>query len=92
MIKTFKHKGLKAFFETGDVAGINPLHLKKLRIILESIDYAEQIGDLNFPNYRLHKLKGELKEYWSIHVNGNYRITFKFDRKNAYELNYQDYH
>ena len=92
MIKSFKHKGLKLFFENGDVKGINPDHAKKLRIILNSIDFAEAITDLNFPQYRLHKLKGDFKNHWSIHVNGNYKITFKFEEKNAYILDYQDYH
>lgn len=92
MIKTFKHKGLKLFFKNGDIKGINPDHVKKIRRILDSIDYADFITDLNFPQYRLHKLKGSLKDHWSIHVSGNYRITFMFEKGNAYELDYQDYH
>lgn len=92
MIKSFKHKGLKRFFEKGDIQGINPNHSRKLRIILFSIDSADFVQDLNYPGYRLHPLKGALKDHWAIDVSGNYRITFKFSNGNAYILDYQDYH
>ncbi|UQB42280.1 type II toxin-antitoxin system RelE/ParE family toxin [Thiomicrospira microaerophila] len=92
MIKSFKHKGLRQFFEAGSVAGIQAPHTKKLRMQLAAIDTAQQIEDINLPGFRLHPLKGERAGIWSISVSGNWRITFEFTDGNAYILNYEDYH
>ena len=92
MIKSFKHKGLRAFFETGSTRGIQSKHANKLRMQLAAIDTAYSIDDLDIPGYRLHPLKGARKDPWSITVNGNWRITFEFENGNAYIVNYEDYH
>ncbi len=92
MIKSFKHKGLKKYFETGSVAGIQAMHQRKLRMQLTAIDTAQEIDDINLPGFKLHPLKGDRDGVWSITVNGNWRITFEFIDGNAYILNYEDYH
>ncbi|WP_441351769.1 type II toxin-antitoxin system RelE/ParE family toxin [Vibrio splendidus] len=92
MIKTFKHKGLKKFFETGSKAGIQAKHERKLRMQLAAIDTATIIDDVDLPGFKLHPLKGDRDGIWSITVNGNWRITFEFIDGNAYILNYEDYH
>lgn len=92
MIKSFKHKGLKKYFYTGSVAGIQAKHQRKLRMQLAAIDTAQEIDDINLPGFKLHPLKGERDGIWSITVNGNWRITFEFIDGNAYILNYEDYH
>ncbi|PMO06777.1 Killer protein [Vibrio sp. 10N.222.55.F9] len=100
MIKTFKHKGLKKFFETGSKAGIQAKHERKLRMQLAAIDTATIIDDVDLPGFKLHPLKGDrdgiwsitVNGIWSITVNGNWRITFEFIDGNAYILNYEDYH
>ncbi|OCH05846.1 type II toxin-antitoxin system RelE/ParE family toxin [Aliivibrio fischeri] len=92
MIKTFKHKGLKKFFETGSKAGIQAKHDRKLRMQLAAIDTATIIDDVDLPGFKLHPLKGDRDGIWSITVNGNWRITFEFIDGNAYILNYEDYH
>ena len=92
MIKSFKYKGLRQFFEDGNAAGIQPKHIKKLRLQLAAIDTAQVIDDVDFPGVDLHPLKGERAGSWSISVNGNWRVTFEFKDGNAYILNYEDYH
>lgn len=92
MIKSFKHKGLKKFFEKGNQAGIQAIHANKLRMQLTAIDTASVIGDVDLPGFSLHPLKGAKKGIWSIAVNGNWRVTFEFLEGNAYILNYEDYH
>ena len=92
MIKSFKHKGLKKYFQTGSVAGIQVKHQRKLRMQLTAIDTAQEIDDINLPGFKLHHLKGDRDGIWSITVNGNWRITFEFIDGNAYILNYEDYH
>ncbi len=92
MIKTFKHKGLRKFFETGDTKLLNPDHIKKIRLILARLNTACALKDMNAPGYRLHEHKGQGKGTWSINVSGNYRITFLFENSDVYEVDYLDVH
>ena len=92
MIKSFKHKGLEKFYASGSPKGIQANHAKKLRMQLAALDTAQCIEDLDIPGYRLHQLKGSLRGLWSITVNANWRITFKFSDGNVYVVNYEDYH
>ncbi|MBS9781414.1 MAG: type II toxin-antitoxin system RelE/ParE family toxin [Gammaproteobacteria bacterium] len=92
MIKSFKHKGLKIFFETGNTKGIQAEHAGKLSLILNLLDEAVEVTEMNFPGSGLHKLKGTMKEHWSVKVSGNWRITFTFENGDAEIVNYQDYH
>ena len=92
MIKSFKHKGLAKFYETGSRAGIQPAHAKRLRMQLAALDTSQTVEDMDIPGFRLHPLKGSDKGRWSIMVNGNWRITFEFVNGDAYVLDYEDYH
>ena len=92
MIKTFKHKGLKKFYLNGSTAGIQSEHQTKIEMILSVLDNAETIQDMNFPAFRLHKLTGNRTDIWSVWVNGNWSITFRFIEGNAEIINYEDYH
>jgi proteic killer suppression protein len=92
MIKSFQHKGLRQFFETGSKAGIQPEHGGKLRIMLTRLDSATGPEDMNAPGWKLHPLTGDLAGNWSVWVNGNWRMTFAFDGKDAVLVDYRDYH
>ncbi len=92
MIKSWKHKGLKNFFETGSKAGINAAHEKRIKIILQRLSAAIEAEDMNTPGMKFHKLSHNLAGYFSVSVNGNWRIIFKFENDNAVEVNYIDYH
>jgi len=92
MIKTFLHKGLKAFFETGSKAGIQPHHAARLARQLVRLDGAKAAEDMNMPGWRLHRLEGDLAGHYAITVNGNWRLTFKFEGEDAILVDYQDYH
>lgn len=92
MIKSFRHKGLRRFFETGSTSGVQAGHAKRLRMQLAALDTAQSIDDMAIPGFRLHPLKGEMRGRWSITVNGNWRVTFEFQDGNTYVLDYEDYH
>lgn len=92
MIKSFRHKGLRRLFETGNTSGVQASHARRLRMQLTALDTAKVIADMDVPGFRLHRLKGALQARWSISVNGNWRITFEFKDGNAYVLDYEDYH
>ena len=92
MIKSFRHKGLEAFFLTGSKKGIQPSHANRLRLQLAMLDNATGPDDMNLPGWRLHGLTGDLAGHWSVTVNGNWRMTFRFEGKDAELVDYQDYH
>ena len=92
MIKTFSHKGLEDFFYDGTKKKIQGIHAKKLADILDILDAAEDIIDMNFPGSDLHPLKGKLKGFWAVTVSGNWRVVFRFKGGNVYQVDYIDYH
>lgn len=92
VIKTFKHKCLQKFFDTGSVAGIKPYHKQKLRMRLTVLDTATSIEDMNLPGFRLHPLKGDRKGLWAVDVSKSWRIIFKFQDGNVYVVDHEDYH
>lgn len=92
MIKSFRHKGLRQFFETGGTSGVQANHAKRLRMQLAALDTAQTIEDMDIPGFRLHPLLGKMRGRWSITVNGNWRVTFEFQDGNAHVLDYEDYH
>lgn len=92
MIQSFRHKGLRRYYEAGSVSGIQPKHAKRLRMLLAALESSQSIDDMNVPGFRLHPLKGVEKGRWSVWVNGNWRLTFEFTDGQAYVLDYEDYH
>ncbi|TAK73949.1 MAG: peptidase [Gammaproteobacteria bacterium] len=92
MIKSWKHKGLKQFFETGNRSGIVVSHEKRLKIILQRLNAAIKPEDMNTPGMQFHKLRGNFNEFYSVSVNGNWRVIFKFNEQDAEDVNYIDYH
>ncbi|MDR3390505.1 MAG: type II toxin-antitoxin system RelE/ParE family toxin [Sulfuriferula sp.] len=92
MIKSFRHAGLKSFFETGSKAGIQPEQAPRLNRILGVLDASSVIEQVNMPGFKLHKLTGKLGSYWAVTVSGNWRVIFRFDKGEAELLDYLDYH
>lgn len=92
VIKSFKHKGLKRFYETGSAAGIRSEQQKRLRFQLAALDTAQTIEDMDIPGFRLHSLKGARKGQWAITVSANWRLVFRFIDGHVYDVQYEDYH
>lgn len=92
MIKSFAHKGLRDFYETGSRKGIQPDHAPKLVRMLDRLDASVSPQDMNLPGYRLHQLKGDKQDMWTASVSGNWRITFYFEGQDAYLVDYLDCH
>jgi proteic killer suppression protein len=92
VIKTFRQAGLEKFFKEGSKRGVNPDHAAKLSVQLTTLNAARDHADMNLPGWNLHPLKGELAGHWSIKVNGNWRMTFRFEDEDAILVDYQDYH
>jgi proteic killer suppression protein len=92
VIVSFRHKGLETFYRTGSTRGIQAAHASKLRRILGLLDVAQGPQDMNVPSFKLHPLKGDLAGHWSVWVNGNWRMTFRFVESDVELVDYQDYH
>ena len=92
MIHTFKHSGLKQYFETGKSKGIPSELVKQIRLRLNALDRAKELRDMNLPGFNFHPLKGQRKGEYSVHVSGPWALTFKFDGTNVLDLNLENYH
>lgn len=71
---------------------MNPHHIDRVRLILSALDAAKTIQHMDFPGSGLHPLKGDLATFWSIKVSGNWRIIFRFEDGDAFDVDYLDYH
>jgi len=92
MIRSWKHKGLRKFYETGSKAGVQSKHAKVLKVLLFQLASAIQPEDMNTPGNGFHELKGKLKEYYAVKVSGNWRLIFQFEGENAVNVEVIDYH
>jgi toxin HigB-1 len=92
MIRTFRHKGLRRLYQDDDRRGLPAGMAERIRSLLGALDSAKTITDLDRPSFRLHPLKGDLKGFWAITVRANWRIVFRFEDGEAYDLDFIDYH
>ena len=92
MIKTFKHKGLERFFTKSDYRGIPAQFAARLERMLDKLDAGLKAGDMGLPGYKLRPLKGDRAGMFAVPVSGNWRITFRFDGEDAFDVNLEDYH
>ena len=92
MIKSFKHKGLERLFIKGSASGVQASYAPRITLVLDAIDAADHVKELDLPGFRLHRLKGDKHNLWSVRVSANWRITFEFENGDAYILDLEDYH
>ena len=92
MITSFKHRGLKRFYESGTTRGIQAAQAARIRLILGRLDASVNPQDMNLPGIHLHELSGRRKGTWSVRVSGNWRITYRFDGPDACDVDLEDYH
>ncbi|HTV29676.1 MAG TPA: type II toxin-antitoxin system RelE/ParE family toxin [Xanthobacteraceae bacterium] len=92
-IRSFRHKELKRLYETGSGRGIRGDLIAKVESILQAIEQARRIEQVGlFPGWKLHQLKGDRRGEWSVWVSGNYRVTFRVNAENVFDLDLDDYH
>jgi len=92
MIKSWKHKGLRELFLKGTKKGVRPDMADRLQRRLDVLDAADSLEALGLPGFRLHPLKGDMREKYSIRVTGNLRITFRFENGDVFDVDLEDYH
>jgi toxin HigB-1 len=91
-IKSFRHKGLRRFFEAGSTAGIQVKHADRFRLILGRLNVAAEPRDMGLPGLELHPLRGDRAGTWAVKVSGNWRVTFRFSDRDVEVVDYEDYH
>lgn len=89
---SFKHRGLRRLYETGDTRGVRQDQVSRIRRVLSAIDAAAVIDDLALPGMRLHPLRGDYAGFWSVSISGNWRIIFRFENARAADVDLVDYH
>ncbi len=92
MIKTFRHKGLRRLFEDDEGSKLPSDMLERIRLVLSTLHAAQEIEGMNLPTFRLHHLKGEWKGFFSVTVRANWRIIFRFEDGDAFDVDFVDYH
>lgn len=92
MIRSFRHPGLKRMYDRNDPSRVAPNLVNRVALALADLDDARNTSDLDLPGYRLHPLKGDLEGRWSISISGSWRVTFRFEDGDAYDVDLTDYH
>ena len=92
MIESFRHKGLKRFYEQDDRSKLPSDMIERIAVVLAALDAAATITAMNRPSFRLHRLKGNLKGLWAVTVRANWRIVFRFEEGQAFDVDLVDYH
>ena len=92
MIKSFRHRGLRALYDGRTERRVSPAHVDRLRDILAVLDNSSGPDGMDLPGFRLHPLKGVLRGFWAVSVSGNWRLVFAFEGEDAVLVDYRDYH
>ena len=92
MIRSFRHRGLRRLYERGDPGRIGADLLHRTTLALADLDAADKPSDIDLPGYRLHRLRGAWRGLWSISISGNWRLTFRFEDGDVYDVDLVDYH
>jgi toxin HigB-1 len=92
-VRSVRHKALSKLFHDDERRGLPADQVNKLRRILAALDAAEDVEEMRaYPGWRLHALKGDLEGFWSIAISGNWRLIFRFENGDAFDVDLVDYH
>jgi toxin HigB-1 len=92
MIRNFAHRGLRRLFEQGDRSRIRPDLVAKVERVLARLDASAAPGDMDVPGFGLHPMTGDRKGFWAVVISRNWRVIFRFEGGDAYDVDFLDYH
>jgi proteic killer suppression protein len=93
MIRSFGNRETESFYETGKARYLPRSILKRAAMRLKQLDAATVINDLRLPpSNHLEALKDERKGQWSIRINDQWRVCFRFSEGDAFDVEIVDYH
>ena len=92
-IRTFTHAGLRRLYVADQAKGLPADAVDKLRKMLAFLQDMGTVDELRtLPTWKAHRLGGDRKGTWALHVTKNWRLTFRIDNNELIEVNYEDYH
>ncbi|WP_338867958.1 type II toxin-antitoxin system RelE/ParE family toxin [Spirosoma sp. SC4-14] len=92
MIVNFKHKELQQYYEAGNGSKLPAQYLRKINRLFDQLDAVTSVSDIQQMGSGIHKLTGDLDDFWAITVTPNHRIIFRFEAGDVYDVDYVDYH
>lgn len=92
MIRSFRHRGLEAFYAKDDRRRIPSDRIDRIQRLLDRLETAQIPQDMNLPGFDFHPLKGNRKGTYAVSVSGNWRLTFRFEAPHAFDVDLEDYH
>ena len=92
MIQTITHKGLRLFFEKGNGSKLPAEYLPKIALIPDALDAVASEDDIKALGGGIHRLTGNYAGFWPIKVSPNYRIVFRYNMGDIFDVDYVDYH
>ena len=92
MIINFRHKGLQQYYEEGNGSKLPFQYLRKINRVLDQLDAVTSVSDIQQLGSGIHKLTGDMIDFWSVIITSNYRIIFRFRDGDIYDMDYVDYH
>lgn len=92
MIVSFRHKGLKLWYNKNDKSLLDAKLFPRIRLIIDALEAAQSASDLDLPGMKWHELKGNRAGEFSVSVNKNWRITYAWNAEGAANVNLEDYH
>ena len=92
MIANIRHKALRNYWTTGQVRGLNPQWINRLRRIIAALEAAGRPEEMNYPGSYFHALKGDRAGYYSVRLTANVRVIFAWSDRGAADVDIEDYH
>lgn len=91
-IRSIRHGGLRRWIVHGNASKLHPARAERIKQILDALDAASPLEDLSEPTYRLHPLKGNRQGQWSVRVDRTWRIVFRAEGEDVFDVDLIDYH
>jgi toxin HigB-1 len=92
VIRSFRHRGLEAFFTKDDRRKLPADRIERISRLLDRLEAAKMPQDMNLPGFGFHPLKGSRKGTYAVSVSGNWRLSFRFEGGHAVDVDLEDYH
>lgn len=92
MIVSIQSKALRKYYEDGDGSKLPPAYLRKINRIFDQLEAVTAIADIQAMGAGVHKLTGNLADFWALSVTPNHRIIFRFENGDIYDVDFIDYH
>lgn len=92
MIRSFRSRALRRFWERSDASGLRPDWVGKVDRILSRLDSVVAPEHMDVPGFGFHALRGDRRGRYAVVVSRNWRITFGWSDGDGVDIDLEDYH